>query len=261
MTEENGSNMKAIEEGIPSANGENGASGVVKRQASSRLSLISKQYDVDGDGKLDKAEKAMRDMDKEGLGYLTNDKVYTVFQEQLRMQKQLLFAKRIIIFFAALLVLLAVANIGVAFAAARLAKDTSVRNNVLVVDGSGEPVATDQNVHMFTVTPNTERRLGSFVASTTCDPFCTLGETDAVAFEVLRLCEVGQPVTVRLEYNLGGTTEVLTTYPVCNSNVVESITKNEQRDGTLTDFDIDSSLGNYTFQDGGTGGGWLFTPK
>jgi hypothetical protein len=86
----------------------------------SALSAVSKQYDVDGDGKLDKVEQAMRNLDTEGRGYLTNDiKVLTVFQQQLRMQKQLLLAKRLVIFFAMLLVILAIANIGVAFAAAR----------------------------------------------------------------------------------------------------------------------------------------------
>jgi hypothetical protein len=84
------------------------------------LSAVSKQYDVDGDGKLDKVEQAMRNLDTEGRGYLTNDiKVLTVFQQQLRMQKQLLLAKRLVIFFAMVLVILAIANIGVAFAAAR----------------------------------------------------------------------------------------------------------------------------------------------
>lgn len=88
-----------------------------------------KKFNVNGDGKLDEAEQAMRDLDKEGRGFLTNDKVYSIFQQQLRMQKQLFLAKRLAIFFAILLVILAVANIGVAFAAARLSKDTTTTNN------------------------------------------------------------------------------------------------------------------------------------
>jgi hypothetical protein len=43
----------------------------------STLSITSKKYDVDGDGKLDHAEQTMRDMDIDNHGYLTNEKVYT----------------------------------------------------------------------------------------------------------------------------------------------------------------------------------------
>jgi hypothetical protein len=54
------------------------------------------------------------------------------------MQKQLLMAKRIIIFCAVLLLILAAANVGVSFAAANLAKDMSTNNNnVLVVKENG----------------------------------------------------------------------------------------------------------------------------
>jgi hypothetical protein len=62
-TRENATN---IEEGIPAtSNAETkGASTVVKHQLSSRLSFVSKKYDVEhGDGKLDAAARAMRDMD------------------------------------------------------------------------------------------------------------------------------------------------------------------------------------------------------
>lgn len=45
------------------------------------LSDVGKMYDIDGDGKLDEAEQAMRDMDKTGRGYLTNDKVYELMLE------------------------------------------------------------------------------------------------------------------------------------------------------------------------------------
>lgn len=45
------------------------------------LSEVGKMYDVDGDGKLDEAEQAMRDLDKTGRGYLTNEKVYEMIIE------------------------------------------------------------------------------------------------------------------------------------------------------------------------------------
>lgn len=60
----------------------------------SRMSNISKMYDIDGDGQLDEAERAMRDMDKSNRGYLTNEKVYKMMQEQMETQKQLFHVKR-----------------------------------------------------------------------------------------------------------------------------------------------------------------------
>ena len=60
----------------------------------SRMSTISKMYDIDGDGQLDEAEQAMRDMDKSNRGYLTNEKVYKMMQEQMETQRQLFHVKR-----------------------------------------------------------------------------------------------------------------------------------------------------------------------
>lgn len=47
----------------------------------SRLSEVGRLYDVDGDGKLDEAEQAMRDLDVTGRGYLSNSKVYELMVE------------------------------------------------------------------------------------------------------------------------------------------------------------------------------------
>jgi hypothetical protein len=54
-----------------------------------RLSSISKKYDIGGKGMLDEAEQAMRDMDSENLGYLTNEKVYRILKEQIETQNKL----------------------------------------------------------------------------------------------------------------------------------------------------------------------------
>ena len=59
--------------------------------------MVSKMYDVDGDGKLDKAETMMRDMDQTGRGYLSNEKVYGLIQEQFKLQKQKFNLKRVVI--------------------------------------------------------------------------------------------------------------------------------------------------------------------
>ena len=70
---------------IPKANGND--SSTVKRVA--RLSTVSRMYDVDGDGVLDEAEMAMRNMDKSGRGHLSNETVYKMMHEQIKTQKQL----------------------------------------------------------------------------------------------------------------------------------------------------------------------------
>ena len=58
-------------------------------------------------------------------------------------------AKRLLILFAVLLVILAVANIGIAFAAAKLAKDTTVQDDVLVVKGTDTSVATNSHADLY----------------------------------------------------------------------------------------------------------------
>lgn len=62
-----------------------------------KLSTFSKQYDTNGDGILDAAERAMRDMDDSRRGYLTNEKVYAMMQEHLQTQSQLFHARRTMI--------------------------------------------------------------------------------------------------------------------------------------------------------------------
>ena len=91
------------------------------------LSAVSKLYDVDGDGVLNEAEAALRSLDSSGRGYLTNDKVLGVMEAQLDLQRQMFNLKRLVAGLGAFAVLLALSNLGTAFAAARLAKDTAVR--------------------------------------------------------------------------------------------------------------------------------------
>jgi hypothetical protein len=107
-----------------------------------RLSVISQMYDVDGDGKLDKAEKAMRDMDTDNKGHLSNEKVYEVILKQFQLQQQVFSLKRISIALFFVLLLLAVSTLAMSFAAATLAKDTNVENGNLVSKTDGSLVAT-----------------------------------------------------------------------------------------------------------------------
>ena len=99
---------QSIEEGIPDTS----SSRRLRHAESSRLSMVSKQYDIRGEGILDETEQKMRAMDTEGRGYISNEQVYRILQDQSRMQQALLTAKRLLILFAVLLVILAVANIG-----------------------------------------------------------------------------------------------------------------------------------------------------
>jgi hypothetical protein len=64
------------------------------------------KYDADGDGTLDAAEQAMHDMDTENHGHLSNEKVYKVMLEQMKLQKEVFGLKwilRILAFITAIL--------------------------------------------------------------------------------------------------------------------------------------------------------------
>lgn len=68
----------------------------VSSRAPRKLSSVSKLYDINGDGELDAAESAMRDLDVSNRGFLTNDKIYSLMQEQLETRKQLVRIKWIV---------------------------------------------------------------------------------------------------------------------------------------------------------------------
>lgn len=61
-----------------------------------KLSSVSKMYDINGDGELDAAESAMRDMDVSNRGFLTNDKIYSLMQAQMETRKQLVRIKWVV---------------------------------------------------------------------------------------------------------------------------------------------------------------------
>jgi len=125
---------------IPKANG---ASTTTKQRRIGRLSTVSRMYDVDGDGELDEAELAMRNMDKSGRGHLSNETVYKMMQEQIKTQQQLFQVKRIMFVLLAIVVVLAVSNLGTSFAAAYLAKDTTTNESFQLVDKrTGEELST-----------------------------------------------------------------------------------------------------------------------
>ena len=233
MVDESGSNVTftpdtkgesipptSIEEGVPHQDSKRS----LFRQRS--LSYTSRKYDVDGDGKLDEAEQAMRAMDKEGLGYLTNDKVYHIFQQQLRMQNQLLLAKRLLILFAVLLVILSVANIGVAFAAAKLAKDTKAQNNVLVVKDTGEVVATNNHADIYVVSTalDTARRNAQVTIGGTTDDLSLTTVSQADAASMYAACsQNGVSVTLKRTWaGFSGLEDYVTLCPGLSYSQTES---------------------------------------
>lgn len=150
----------ALEEGLSLPQDGTPASSCKKRLGDNRLSIISQKYDVDGDGQLDDTERAMRDMDKSGRGFLSNDKVYKILQEQMALQQQMFNMKRIIIGLSAFTLILALSNLGTAWAAAVLAKDTTVDSsgNMQAKSGTGM-VGTEAKAKVFdAITEENDRR-------------------------------------------------------------------------------------------------------
>jgi len=130
------------------------------------MSVASKLYDRDGKGYLDETERALRRMDTQNRGFLTVDKLYVLMeglQDEQKKSAELISAlqeqqhrainlKRAVIGLCGFALLLALANIGTSFAAARLAKETSVsESGELVVKGTGVTIATANHVVEITV--------------------------------------------------------------------------------------------------------------
>ena len=65
------------------------------RKQLKQLSATSKKYDIDGDGILDSTEAAMRNMDKSGRGFLTNDKVHEIMLQHMNTQRELFKTRKV----------------------------------------------------------------------------------------------------------------------------------------------------------------------
>jgi hypothetical protein len=64
----------------------------------------------------------MREMDGENRGYLTNDRVYKIMQEQMKLQQDVFGLKRMSLVLLFVILLLSLATLGTSFAAGALAK-------------------------------------------------------------------------------------------------------------------------------------------
>jgi hypothetical protein len=182
-----------------------------------QLSVTSRMYDVDGDGQLDETEQAMRDQDTDNRGYLTNEKVYKIMLEQMKLQKEVFGLKRMSQVFLAVIFILSLSTLGTSFAAATLAKDTNISNGHLVAKDGGDVVGTSNAAATFIVTESalspdedgTGRRLGSFVY-----------QIDRIsADEVWRRCEDGQSVLFKRSCSGGSIVEV----PICSGGLTSLI--------------------------------------
>lgn len=96
------------------------------------LSKSAKAWDIDGDGELDEAELALREMDKARKGDLSKDQMYKLMSDNLKSQKELFKVKKVLGGLVGFTVLLACCNLGTSLTAAFLAKDTKSVDGSLV---------------------------------------------------------------------------------------------------------------------------------
>jgi len=172
-----------------------------------------KFYDIDGDGELDDAELAMMEMDGSGRGYLTNEKVYGMMQEQMHTQRQLFQVKRIMFILLVIVVILAISNLGTSFAAASLAKDTSTTSDAQLTDKkTNEKLSTQNTVDTFhiertiEITEEGTRRLCSPDDDCSGETFLTIDE--GLCAKVIRQCKRGNNINLEREWPNGDTSYI-----------------------------------------------------
>lgn len=147
------SERKTDEFGFLSTTPERAISAERPSLAQRSLTEVSKKYDRDGKGYLDETERAVRQMDTQNKGYLEVGQVLRLMdalQDEQKRSNELIDAirsehkravslKRIVVVLTCFVVLLAVANIGTSFVAARLVKDVTVNeesHDLVSLDGS-----------------------------------------------------------------------------------------------------------------------------
>uniref|UniRef100_A0A7S4MZL3 EF-hand domain-containing protein n=1 Tax=Odontella aurita TaxID=265563 RepID=A0A7S4MZL3_9STRA len=128
-----------------------------REKTANTLSNISKNYDLDGDGKLDETEKIMRDYDKDNDGNLDMHEIHEIVKDLQRQKEELdherktmLNMRRVIIGLVAFTFILTLAMLGVSVAAAVLAKDTKT--------DSATSSFTDKNTNKALSTVSAGRR-------------------------------------------------------------------------------------------------------
>lgn len=182
-------------------------------QKRNMLSRVSQMYDINGDGVLDEAERAMRNLDDTGRGYLTNDKVYELMNNHLKMQKDLFRFKKLVIGLAVFVVLLTLSNLGTSFAAAYLAKDTTTNdNNELVDTTTNEAVSTQSTSDAFDYSRAYEYENGTRRLCTkkdgvyTCDTSSYLEMPFDEGLRMINKCKNGKTVELKRTWHDGSET-------------------------------------------------------
>jgi len=139
------------------------------------LSSFSRQYDVNGDGRLDDAELAMRDMATSGRGHLTNEQVYAIVVEQMETHRKLFRTRRVALVLLGLAFALALSNLGTSFAAAHLARDVTTSS-----DGELTNVDTHESISTQTYAETFDLDSTVRIASTdgVARRLCTLDDDD-----------------------------------------------------------------------------------
>mmetsp|Transcript_2307 Transcript_2307/g.4689 ORF Transcript_2307/g.4689 Transcript_2307/m.4689 type:complete len:513 (-) Transcript_2307:80-1618(-) len=140
------------------------------------MSDASRCFDINGKGYLDSTERSLRKLDKDNDGQLTVQQMYDIMKALREEQKQsanlmedfrkehnkatnLKYGVVGLVVFA---LLLSLANIGTAFVAARLAKDTQVQDGDLVGKSSGKRLGTTDKVIEFQAKPLTQEHRRMF---------------------------------------------------------------------------------------------------
>jgi hypothetical protein len=120
-------------------------------KARQSLSASAKQWDLDGDGELDDAEMALRNLDRSHKGTLSKEQMYELMADNLQTQRQLFKVKKVVIGLVAFTCVLALCNLGTSFAAAFLAKDTTTANGKFVDTHTGNTLKTDSSATTFNI--------------------------------------------------------------------------------------------------------------
>ncbi|KAL3826637.1 hypothetical protein ACHAXA_009078 [Cyclostephanos tholiformis] len=176
-----------------------------------RLSFFSKQFDVNGDGVLDDAEMAMRNMATSGRGYLTNEQVYKMMQEQIKTHKQLFRTRRIMFVLLTLVFILALSNLGTSFAAASLAKDTTTSSNAELTnkytnEALSTQTAAESIVFESTVIDSTDgsrRRLCTVDGDVECETNSLTTISATMCDTMITHCSRGNTVNLKRKWKNG----------------------------------------------------------
>lgn len=114
----------------------------------SALTQSSRAWDLDGDGKLDEAELALKAMDVNKTGEIAKPDLHKLMAENLNTQRELHKMKKVVFGLVGITCVLAIANMGTSIAAAVLSKDTMTQGNTLVNKNSGQAIKTDSFAHI-----------------------------------------------------------------------------------------------------------------